>query len=271
MKPAIIGGIVILAIIAIIASYFALRKSDASPVPVPAESPTPVNTGGAMDEVVDNQIAEIANDVANSAREGYMSRKEYMTPDPAQNVAEFTRIVLSNIVGKPIKAVVSRDDVSGVLKVVMTGVDPTVFEPSVSSISECVSEKIKTANGPEDMPMHVYSCADDYFSANKSEFKDTLVPAALTMYENAYNEYGTKREIEHIKNQGGMKKLMSCEFDQRVGENPEYNSMDDCIKAAQTPDITWDKANTVMKRIFFPSRRSSPAVVDIGPPAEKEE
>ena len=53
-------------------------------------------------------------------------------PESAQSLEDFTRIVLSNVMGKPVKAVVSRDDVSGVLKVVMTGVDPTVFEPSVS-------------------------------------------------------------------------------------------------------------------------------------------
>ena len=246
MNPVIGIGILTIVVIVIVALYFAFRPVGTGSVPASPASPAPVATGD-INNVVDTQIEEIANDVANSAREGYISRKEYMSPesDPesAQSLEDFTRIVLSNVMGKPVKAVVSRDDVSGVLKVVMTGVDPTVFEPSVSSISDCVSEKIKTSTtGPRDVPSHARACADEYFSVNGTEFEDNIVPTALTMYENAFNEYASGGRKEEAKQKGGPKKIMACKI-----SNSGAASFNACLEGSEIPKITWQNIIDKMK------------------------
>lgn len=233
------------------------KKKGDSPSPSPVDSPASVGDG--INDAVDKEIKEIADDVEKSAKEGYISRREYYSSDPAQSAGEFVRIVLSNIMGKPIKAVIERDDVSGVLKVLMTGVDPKVFEPSLSVISNCVSEKIKTASPSLENidPMTIYNCTNDYFSKNGKEFEDKIVPAALTIVESVHSEYASPEAIKAVENRGGVKRFLACEFD-RAGKNPQYTSMDDCFKGAQTPEITWDKANAIMKRRLFPSPSPEP-------------
>lgn len=244
MKPAIAIGIGVLVVIIIVAAYFAFRSAKSGPSP-----PASADSGSTVSDAIDNQIDEIANDVANAAREGYISRREYMTPDPAQSVADFTKIVLSNVVGKPVKAVVSRDDVSGILKVVMTGVDPNVFEPAISNISDCVSGKIRTgpagAPGVNSVPMYIKNCANDYFSTNKSEFQDKIVPAALTIYENAYNKYASKTEREAIESRGGIKKTTNCLLNYR--EPNIEKCLDDEI---DNPPITWDKVSEILDTVI---------------------
>lgn len=230
MNPAIILGIVVVVIIIAVASYFSLRSNP--------EVGASAKIGGDVNDAIDSQIEEISNDVANAAREGYISQREYMTPDPAQSIEDLTKSVLTNILGKPVKAIVSRDDVSGVLKVLMTGVDPNVFEPSVSGISDCVSGKIKTSTGfvSNDLPMYAYDCTNEYFSENNLEF-EKIVPAALTMYENAYKQYASEAEKEKVEKSGGLKKTFSCMI---IHENsPE---LEQCMNGSEIPKITWEIA-----------------------------
>lgn len=239
-RPYVIGGIVIVVIIIIVGVYFAFTSDTKSPAPS-----TPANSTDDINSVIDNQIKEIANDVEKSAREGYISRREYYSSDSAQSVGEFVRIVLSNIMGKPIKAVIERDDVSGVLKVVMNGVDPKVFEPSLSVISNCVSEKIKTANGPREMPMHVYSCTNDYFSKNGKEFEDKIMPAILDMNKNAFYEYASPETQADYKRRGGLRNAhILCEWEHGTG-SPE---LEGCVDS-DPKTITWDKQKEIMEKI----------------------
>jgi len=242
--PIALGIGAIVAAILVSAYFVFFRSGTKAP-----EAGAPSDIGDGINDVVDNQIEEIANDVANAAREGYIYRREYMSPDPSKNIEDFTKIVLSNIVGKPIKAVISRDDVSGILKVLMTGVDPNVFEPSVSAISDCVSDKLKTSKQKSrpDIATYTYDCADDYFSTNKSEFNDKIVPAALTMYENAYNEYAPEKEREKVESQGGIKKTAKCLFNYR-GPN-----IDKCLNdEIDNPQITWDKVREILDMVINP-------------------
>lgn len=237
MKPAIIIGTIVVVIIIAVASYLALKSGTKSPTQAPAQAP-PANVGDSINSVIDSQIEEIVNDVSNAAKEGYISRREYYTPG-SHSVADFTSIVLKNIVGKPVKAIISRDDVSGVLKVIMTGVDPNVFEPSVSAISECVSDKLKTSTvGPRNIPAYAYDCTNDYFSENNLEF-EKVAPAALTMYENAFNHYASEESKEEIKEKGGLKKGFSCYLVNGSENSPEFDS---CMNGSETPKITWEHA-----------------------------
>lgn len=250
--PLIIAAIILLlASVGVAIWYFGFRGS--------SSAKSPESAGDGVNEVIDDQIKEIADDVANSAKEGYMNRIEYMTPDPTQSISEFTRIVLTNIAGKPIKAVVSRDDVSGILKVVMNGVDPKVFEPSLSVISDCVSETIKT--GPSDginaLPMNTYNCTNDYFSKNGKEFEDKIVPAILDMYENAFYDYASENERKKIESQGGAKKTLRCYINYRG------NDVTNCFKEpGEGPPITWDKVSEIIKAQFDPPDEAAVELVD---------
>ena len=237
--PFAIGGLLVLLLLLLLFYFVFFNKSKSSPEPDAGEPPST----GSIDDVIDNQINEISKDVENSVKEGYISQREYMSPDPSKSIVDFTEIVLKYVVGKPIKAVVSRDDVSGVLKVAMTGVDPKVFEPSVSKISECVSDKLKTAKtGVEDnVPMYVFKCTDEYFSTNGKEFQDTIAPAALTMYENAFNKYASESEKKRIEESGGFKKMAACKFVNTGGQRNE------CMKGTETPKITWDKVKKYVR------------------------
>lgn len=254
MKPAIIIGIVIVVIIIAVAAYFALRSDTPAPAPSP-DVGAPAEIGDGINDVIDSQIDEIANDVAIAAKEGYISRREYYTTD--SKLRDLTKIVMKNIAGKPIKAIVSRDDASGVLKVLMTGVDPNVFQPSVSAISDCVSGKIKTSTtGPQDIPMYAYDCTNDYFSENSSEF-EKVAPAALTMYENAFNQYASEERKEKIKEMGGLKKGFSCYLVNGTETGDEFES---CINGSETPKITWENAKPFIAR-FNPSTGPTPTGV----------
>ena len=260
MKPAIIIGIVIAVILVTVGAYFALRGGDDSPPPSPSLSPTPAavdKVQDGIDNVVDKQIEEIANDVANSAREGYISRREYMTPTPSPGSSEvspgseealedLTRIVLKNILGKPVKAIVAREEVSGILKVVMTGVDPNVFEPALDEITTCASKEITESTSGGLIgggPKNVMTCVDNYFSENPTEFQDTIMPAALTMWENGYNEYAPPAEKEQIASNGGLRRMRTC----RIKEGGAKNPSQACIDGPEDPKITWDAFKTAMR------------------------
>tara|TARA_R110002074_G_scaffold8841_4_gene35806 strand:+ start:14716 stop:15471 length:756 start_codon:yes stop_codon:yes gene_type:complete len=244
MKPAVIGVIAVIVILVAIAVYFAFGGSAA-----PTQAAPATESQDGINEIVDQQIKAIADDVAKSAKEGYISNVEYMSPPSAGgNVGKLTAIVLKNIVAQPIKAVISRDEISGVLKVVMTGVDPSVFEPSLSNISECVSDKIRLpATKPGDLPMDIYNCADTYFKANSTEFEDTIVPAALDMWKNAITEYSSPN-AEKIAAMGddAFKKGIACSLNGRGTEA----QLQVCIDEDTTQKITWDTVTTRIGEIF---------------------
>ena len=257
MKPAVITGIVVVVIIIAFASYFALRSDIPTPAPAPSpEVGAPAEIGDSINDVIDSQIEEIANDVANAAKEGYISRREYFTPDSALELKNLTQIVLDNIAGKPIEAIVSRDDVSGILKVIMNGVDPNVFKPSVSAISDCVSDKIKTwtEGSSSDIRRYAYDCTNDYFSENSPEFEN-ITPAALTMYENAFNKYAPEDTKEQFKEKGGFKKVQSCSLANK-GNREDIKS---CMNGSEIPKITWKHAKPILENFRpYDDRAASP-------------
>ena len=263
MKPAVITGIVVVVIIIAFASYFALRSDIPTPAPAPSpEVGAPAEIGDSINDVIDSQIEEIANDVANAAKEGYISRREYYTPDSESEskskLRDLTKIVLKNIAGKPIKAIVSRGDVSGVLKVLMTGVDPNVFKPAVSAISKCVSGEITAASpesGPREIPRYAYDCTYNHFSKNKSEFENIIAPAALTMYENAFNKYAPEDTKEQFKEKGGFKKVQSCSLANK-GNREDIKS---CMNGSEIPKITWKHAKPILENFRpYDDRAASP-------------
>ena len=165
------------------------------------------------------------------------------------DIAKLVEIVMKNILGKPVKAYVERDDVSKVLKVVMQGVDPDVFEPSLSAISSCVSDKIRNLqqNKQNVRGTEIYDCVDNYFSKNGTEFQDKIAPAALTMYENAFNQYASESEKETMKDRGGIKKISACGITN--DDSSQYRS---CLSGSETPKITWE----LVKRNFTATRES---------------
>jgi uncharacterized protein YpmB len=238
-KSYVIGAIVIVITIIIVGVYFAFRSGTKSPAPSPS-----VDTADGINDSVDKAIKKIANDVEKSTKEGYISRREYMTSDPSQSLGKLTEIVLTNIMGKPIKAIIERDNVSGVLKVVMNGVDPKVFEPSLSSISDCVSKKIKTAQDIQEIDStSIYNCTNDYFSKNGKEFDEKIVPAALSMIENSYNNFASENERKAIESRGGSTKAHTlCLVVHGTDSSPEFEK---CLDS-DPKTITWDKLKEIM-------------------------
>ena len=234
-KSYVIGAIVIVITIIIVGVYFAFRSGTKSPAPAPSPS---VDITDGINDAIDKEIKKIANDVEKSAKEGYISRREYYSPDPSQSLATLTEIVLTNIITKPITAIVERDDVSGLLKVVMNGVDPKVFEPSLSGISNCVSTSITTAPNIKKFDrMNIYNCTNDYFSKNGKEFDEKIVPAALSMMENSYNNFASENKRKAIESRGGSIKTLGLCSMIHGEDSPE---LEKCIDSgAET--ITWDK------------------------------
>ena len=254
MKPAIIGGIVILAIIAIIASYFALRKSDASPVTGPVTSPekeSPSGTTG-VGNVVDDQV----DIIVTSIKEGYVRRVEYMTNAEGANsdagdkekIAKLVEILLSNGMTKPVTALTGRDDVSGRLKLILDGADLGSVQPILDRIGTCVSDKISKVDASKGrsetmrtLQREIYECADNELS-NGTEFQDVVVPFMETVGRNIVTNFGTQSEKESFDDRV---KKSKCALD--IYTNPEHNKLvvqpsDPRIDTLcrDEPQITWN-------------------------------